>query len=376
MSSTIDLAKQLIARPSLTPDDAGCQEILCARLQQLNFNIEHLPFGNVKNIWARYGTQGPLLVFIGHTDVVPTGPLEQWAYPPFDPQIHDGMLYGRGSADMKSSIASMVVACENFITQNANFNGSIAFLITSDEEGASIDGTVKVVEVLKQRNEKVDWCLVGEPSSDEQLGDILKIGRRGSLSGKLIIYGKQGHIAYPQLADNPIHKAFLALQELITTEWDQGNEFFQPTSLQISNIHAGTGAGNVIPGEIIIDFNLRYSPLITAEYIQQITAAILEKHNLEFSLQWNHSGKPFITEKGALVKACSIAVKELAGLTPELSTIGGTSDGRFMAELGCQIVEIGPRNNTIHQINECVSVSDLEKLTEIYQRVLQILFNQ
>ena len=375
MSATIELAKQLIARPSLTPDDAGCQEILIARLKQLNFHIEPLPFGDVKNIWARYGTQGPLLVFIGHTDVVPTGPLEQWIYPPFDPQIHDGMLYGRGSADMKSSIAAMIVACENFIKQNANFKGSIAFLITSDEEGASIDGTAKVVEVLKQRNEKVDWCLVGEPSSDQQLGDILKIGRRGSLSGKLIIYGKQGHIAYPQLSDNPIHKSFLALQELVTTQWDQGNEFFQPTSLQISNIHAGTGAGNVIPGEIIIDFNLRYSPLITAEKIQQITNAILEKHKLEFSVQWNHSGRPFITEKGALVAACSKAVKDITNITPELSTIGGTSDGRFMAELGCQIVELGPRNNTIHQINECVAVDDLEKLTAIYYKVLQLLFN-
>lgn len=374
MPSTIELAKQLIARPSLNPDDAGCQEILIARLQQLNFNIEQLPFGDVKNIWARYGSEGPLLVFIGHTDVVPTGPLDQWTYPPFDPQIHDGMLYGRGSADMKSSIAAMIVACENFIKLNANFKGSIAFLITSDEEGQSIDGTAKVVEVLKQRNEKVDWCLVGEPSSDQQLGDILKIGRRGSLSGKLIIYGKQGHIAYPQLANNPIHKSFLALQELTTMQWDKGNEFFQPTSLQISNIHAGTGAGNVIPGEIQIDFNLRYSPLITAEKIQQTTAAVLEKHQLEFSLQWQHSGKPFITEKGTLVAACSEAVKTITNITPELSTIGGTSDGRFMAELGCQIVELGPRNNTIHQINECVSVSDLEKLTLIYQKLLQLLY--
>lgn len=374
MSDIIDLAKQLICRPSITPDDAGCQDILIERLSKLNFSIEHFPFGDVKNIWARYGTTEPLLVFIGHTDVVPTGPLDQWTYPPFDPQIHDGLLHGRGSADMKSSIAAMIIACEKFIAQSPQFNGSIAFLITSDEEGASIDGTAKVVEILKQRQEKVAYCLVGEPSSDQKLGDIIKIGRRGSLSGKLVIYGKQGHIAYPQLAENPIHRAMFALNELIMTQWDLGNEFFQPTSLQISNIHAGTGAGNVIPGEIYIDFNLRYSPLITAEIIQQKTKEILENYSLRYKLEWHHSGKPFITEKGELVKACIQAIETHTGTTPQLSTIGGTSDGRFMAELGCQIVELGPRNNTIHQIDECVSVADLKQLVTIYHELLRLLF--
>jgi succinyl-diaminopimelate desuccinylase len=374
MSTVIDLTQHLVACPSITPNDAGCQDILAKRLTKSNFNIEHLPFGEVKNIWARYGNSGPLLVFVGHTDVVPTGPLEQWTSAPFDPQIRDGLLYGRGAADMKGSIAAMIIACENFIKEFSDFKGSIAFLITSDEEGVSIDGTAKVVEVLKQRKEKVDWCIVGEPSSDQTLGDIIKIGRRGSLSGKLIIYGKQGHIAYPQLADNPIHKALFALNELVMTQWDLGNEFFQPTSLQISNIHSGTGAGNVIPGEIIIDFNLRYSPLITAEFIQQKFNEVLAKYNLHHSLQWHHSGKPFLTQKGQLVAACTDAIKLITGTTPQLSTIGGTSDGRFMAELGCQIAEVGPRNNTIHQINECVSVAELNQLVDIYQCILKLLF--
>lgn len=373
MSAILDLACQLIEQPSITPDDKNCQEILIRRLQKLGFAIEKLPFGQVKNFWARHGTNGPLFVFVGHTDVVPPGPLEAWTSPPFKPEVRSGFLYGRGAADMKGSVAAMMVACENFIAAHPQHKGSIAWLITSDEEGASIDGTGKVVDVLIDRKQKVDWCLVGEASSDKILGDIIKIGRRGTLSGHLTIHGRQGHVAYPQLADNPIHKALPALAELVTTVWDEGNTYFQPTSLQISNIKAGTGAGNVIPGTMDLQFNLRYSPLVTAEDLQKRIEGIFNKHHLAHTLVWHHSGKPFLTTQGELVDACSKAIKAISNVEPQLSTIGGTSDGRFMAATGCQIVEVGPCNHTIHQINECVSVAELENLEKIYRQILENL---
>lgn len=370
MPDIIELTKQLVTCPSITPDDAGCQTILGDHLQKLGFTIEQHPFGKVKNIWARYGTGQPLFVFIGHTDVVPTGPVEQWSSPPFQPEIRNGLLYGRGAADMKGSLAAMMDACEKFLAEHPKPKGSIAWLITSDEEGVSIDGTAKVVEVLQKRQEKVNWCLVGEPTCDKEFGDIAKIGRRGSLSGKIIIHGKQGHIAYPHLADNPVHRALPALSELVSTVWDKGNEFFQPTSLQISNIHAGTGAGNVIPGDLEVRFNLRYSPVITGKQIQETIDAIFYRHNLRYSLEWDHSGKPFLTSRGELVEACVKSIQDVTGLKPELSTTGGTSDGRFMAATGCQIVEFGPRNRSIHQIDEHVAVDDLIALGEVYRQIL------
>jgi succinyl-diaminopimelate desuccinylase len=373
MQPVIELAKQLIALPSITPDDAGCQTILAQRLQALGFSVEHLPFGKVKNIWARHGNAAPLLVFIGHTDVVPTGLIDQWQSHPFKPEIRDGFLYGRGSADMKGSIAAMLIACENFIAKHPQHRGAIAWLITSDEEGPSVDGTAKVAELLKQRGEKIDWCLVGEPSSAKQLGDSLKIGRRGTLSATLIIHGKQGHIAYPQLADNPIHKILPMLNELINTQWDAGYEFFQPTSLQISNIHAGTGAGNVIPGALETQFNFRYSPAVTAEQLQQRVTDLLKKYNLLFDIQWRHSGLPFLTTRGELVDACCAVIKDICNITPVLSTIGGTSDGRFIAPLGAQVVELGPCNHTIHHVNECVAVDELINLVTIYEKILEKL---
>lgn len=370
-SLLLELAQQLITRPSLTPDDAGCQDILLARLKKMQFEIELLPFMDVKNFWARRGTQGPLLVFVGHTDVVPTGPLEKWESPPFKPEIRDGLLYGRGSADMKGSLAAMIIACENFIAAHPNHKGSIAWLITSDEEGININGTPKVVEVLKQRQEKIDYCLVGEPTCHQQLGDMIKIGRRGSLSGKLIVHGKQGHIAYPHLAENPIHKSLPALDELSKTTWDEGIEFFQPTSLQISNIHGGTGAGNVIPGDLEIRFNFRYSPAVTTEFLQDKVETILKKHHLNFSLTWDHSGKSFLSPRGKLIDASVSAIQKLTDRIPELSTSGGTSDARFLAPMGCEIVEFGPCNGTIHQINECVSINDLLQLSMIYEEILK-----
>lgn len=376
MTDVIKLAEQLINCPSITPDDAGCQNILQVRLKKLDFKIEEMPFGEVKNFWARRGTQGPLFVFAGHTDVVPPGPLEQWQTPPFEANIRNDFLYGRGAADMKGGIAAMMIACENFMAKHPDHQGSIAWLITSDEEGPSIDGTAKVVEKLKQRGEKPEWCLVGEATCEQQLGDIIKIGRRGTLSGKLIIYGKQGHIAYPQIAMNPIHKFSSALNELTNIQWDSGNEFFQPTSLQFSNINSGTGAGNVIPGELHAQFNFRYSPLVTAEELQERLEMILKKYELNYSLTWQHSGKPFLTPRGELAELAAKAVAEITGVTPIFSTSGGTSDGRFIAELGTQIIELGPRNKTIHQINECVAVSDLVELSKIYERLLELLFNR
>ncbi len=374
MSATLDLAKQLISIPSVTPDDLGCQKIIADRLSLIGFKIEHLRFGEVDNLWARFGTQSPLFVFAGHTDVVPTGPLEQWRNDPFTPTIVNDVMTARGSADMKSSIAAMVCACEEFLANNKEINGSIAFLITSDEEGPAIDGTVKVLEYLASNNEKIDWCLVGEPSSTNTVGDVIKNGRRGSFSGDLTIHGVQGHIAYPHLAKNPIHLFAGALQDLCDEVWDNGNDFFPPTSFQISNIHGGTGASNVIPGDLNVQFNLRFSTEITDQQIKQRIEAILNKHQQEYTINWSLSGQPFLTSGGELVEAAKQAIKSVCNIETELSTAGGTSDGRFIAPTGAQVVELGPVNESIHKIDENINIVELEKLTEVYTEILKRLF--
>ena len=373
MSETLELASELIRRKSVTPDDGGCQSLMRQRLESIGFNSEDQNFGEVTNFWARRGNDAPLLVFAGHTDVVPAGPLTEWESDPFTPQIRDGLLYGRGAADMKGSLAAMVTACEAFVKDHPNHQGSIGFLITSDEEGPSINGTVKVVECLQARAEKIDWCLVGEPSSTHQLGDVIKNGRRGSLNGKLTVHGKQGHVAYPHLAANPIHLAAPALAELAATEWDQGNDHFPTTSFQVANIHAGTGAENVIPGELQLQFNLRYSTELDEQQIRQRVIKLLDRHKLAYDIDWRLSGKPFLTPAGELVDAASTAIREIQGIDSELSTSGGTSDGRFIAPTGAQVLELGPLNATIHQVNECVSVDDLDKLSRIYQRIMENL---
>jgi succinyl-diaminopimelate desuccinylase len=373
MSETLTLAKQLIARRSVTPDDAGCQEIMIARLEALGFAVERLRFGDVHNFWARRGNSAPLYAFAGHTDVVPTGPEEKWSHPPFEPTIKNGMLYGRGAADMKGSLAAMITACERFIGEHPDHNGSIGFLITSDEEGPAVDGTVKVVAHLEARGEKMTGCLVGEPTSNAIVGDVIKNGRRGSLGGKMVVRGKQGHVAYPHLAKNPIHVAAPALTELVAQAWDQGNQFFPATSFQISNIHAGTGATNVIPGELEVWFNFRFSTEVTAEILQQRVEAVLGKHGLDYELQWELSGQPFLTPSGELVEAAIAAVEKVIGVTPELSTSGGTSDGRFIAPTGAQVLELGPLNATIHQIDERVGVEDLDRLSDMYRHILEKL---
>jgi succinyl-diaminopimelate desuccinylase len=370
MSDTLELAKDLIARASVTPEDAGCQDTMIRRLEAIGFRVERLRFGAVDNFWARRGDQAPLLAFAGHTDVVPTGPRERWQSDPFTPTERDGLLYGRGAADMKGSLAAMVTACERFVAAHPGHRGSIGFLITSDEEGPSVDGTIKVVEWLEARNEKIDWCLVGEPSSNRVLGDIIKNGRRGSLGGKLRVLGKQGHVAYPHLADNPVHRLAPALAELCALEWDQGNEHFPPTSLQVSNLHAGTGADNVIPGEVEVWFNLRFSTEQTEAGIRARIEALLDRHGLHYELQWKLSGHPFLTPAGELVEAVRGAIREVCGLETELSTSGGTSDGRFIAPTGAQVVELGPLNATIHQIDECVACADLDRLSAIYEGML------
>ncbi len=372
-SATLKLLKELIARRSLTPDDAGCQQLIAKRLEPLGFKIEHLRYGDVDNLWARRGTQAPLFVFAGHTDVVPTGPLDQWRSDPFTPTLRDGYLYGRGAADMKGGIAAMVTAVERFVKQHPTHPGSIAFLITSDEEGPSINGTVKVVEHLEARKEKMDWCLIGEPTCVKTVGDTIKNGRRGSLTGKLVVHGTQGHVAYPHLALNPIHVFSNALAELCAEQWDQGNEFFPPTTFQISNMHAGTGADNVIPGDLEIVFNLRFSTELTPEKIKQRVHALLDKHALKYDLAWRLSGQPFLTPKGALVQAARSAIKEIAGIEAEISTSGGTSDGRFIAPTGAQVLELGVANTTIHKLNECVKLDELDALSAIYQRILEKL---
>jgi succinyl-diaminopimelate desuccinylase len=369
-SATITLATELISRASVTPEDAGCQPLMCERLETIGFKVTHLRFGNIDNFWAVHGESGPILAFAGHTDVVPTGPIEQWASHPFKPEIRDGMLYGRGAADMKGSLAAMVVACENFVAQHPNHSGRIAFLITADEEGIAINGTVKVMDYLQEQGEHIDWCVVGEPSSTNETGDVIKNGRRGSLGCVMTVNGIQGHVAYPHLADNPIHRAAPALAELAATTWDNGNDFFPATSFQISNINSGTGATNVIPGNLSATFNFRFSTELTANLIKQRTAEILAKHGLDYQLDWRLSGQPFLTSAGSLIDAVKAAIKSTTGLDTELSTAGGTSDGRFIAPTGSQLVELGPVNATIHKTDECVKVDDLNVLTNIYQQVL------
>jgi len=370
MSATLDLSIDLISRASVTPEDKGCQQVLADRLSAIGFSIEHLRFDDTNNIWARRGTQSPVLAFAGHTDVVPTGPEESWTSHPFKPEIRDGLLYGRGTADMKGSIAAFVTACERFVSEHSDHQGSIAFLITSDEEGPATGGTVKVVETLEARGEKIDWCIVGEPTSTDKVGDIVRNGRRGSMNGYLTVQGKQGHIAYPHLAENPIHLLTPALTELCAIEWDQGNEDFPPTSFQVSNLNSGTGVTNVIPGTAELVFNFRYSTEVTHEQLQQRVQAILDTYHFNYDLKWNLSGKPFRTATGDLVDAVKSSIKAVTGYETELSTSGGTSDGRFIAPTGAQVIELGPINATIHQVNECVSVSDLDTLSDIYQAIL------
>ncbi len=380
MPSTLDLAIDLIRRPSVTPLDAGCQDLLSARLAALGFRIEHLRFGDVDNCWARFGEREPLFAFAGHTDVVPPGPPEQWQSPPFAAEIRDGWLYGRGAADMKSSLAAMVIACERFLAACPQPRGSIALLLTSDEEGPAVDGTVKVVDLLEARGEKIRWCLVGEPTSSSQLGDTLKTGRRGSLNGQLRLRGTQGHVAYPHLAQNPIHALGPILTALTDEVWDQGDDFFPPTSFQVSNVRSGTGAVNVIPGDLELWFNFRFSPALTVDQIQERTRLIVETGLLneeiktgqvfQYALEWNLSGPPFFTAPGELVAAATAAVQAATGLTPELSTSGGTSDGRFIAPTCAQVIELGPSNATIHKIDERIAVADLERLSHIYQDIL------
>jgi succinyl-diaminopimelate desuccinylase len=373
MNETLALSKALINRNSVTPEDAGCQKLLCDRLEPIGFKVENMRFDDVDNIWLRRGTERPLLCFAGHTDVVPTGPVKDWNSDPFNAEIRDGLLYGRGAADMKSSIAAFTIASERFVKDFPDHKGSISYLITSDEEGPSINGTVKVIEALEARNEKIDWCLVGEPSSKDTLGDVIKNGRRGSLNGYLTIYGQQGHVAYPHLANNPMHLAAPMLAELVEMEWDKGNEFFPPTTFQISNINSGTGATNVIPGQADLIFNFRFSTEVTADQLKQRVANLLEKHSLNVELKWVLSGVPFLTAEGELVAAAVESIKEVTGTDTELSTSGGTSDGRFIAPTGAQVLELGPRNATIHQVNECVEVDDLEPLEEIYYRIMKKL---
>ena len=373
MEKTLSLCCELIRRESVTPEDAGCQALMMAHLEPLGFACSELPFGEVSNFWAERGTDGPILVFAGHTDVVPTGPPERWATPPFEPTLCDGKLFGRGAADMKASLAAMLVACEEFVAAHPEHPGRIGFLITSDEEGPAADGTVRVVQHLQDQGKAIDWCLVGEPSSSSALGDVIKNGRRGSLGAVLTIKGVQGHIAYPHLADNPIHRALPALHALASETWDQGNEFFPPTSLQISNINGGTGATNVIPGTVEVQFNFRFSTEVTEQQLRQRTQDILQAEQLEYDLRWHLSGQPFLTPSGALVEAAVDAIRDVTGLQTQLSTAGGTSDGRFIAPTGAQVVEIGPINATIHKLDEEVLVADLPRLAAIYKGILERL---
>jgi succinyl-diaminopimelate desuccinylase len=376
MEKTLALSCELISRPSITPEDAGCQQLMMERLSAIGFHCTALRFGVVENFWAERGDSGPILVFAGHTDVVPTGPLDQWRSPPFEPTVIDGVLYGRGAADMKGSLAAMLVACEEFVAAHPDHNGRIGFLITSDEEGEAVNGTVRVIQHLQEQGKPIDWCLVGEPSSTAALGDVIKNGRRGSLGAVLTVRGTQGHIAYPHLADNPIHRALPALHALTAEVWDQGNEFFPPTSMQVSNINGGTGATNVIPGTLQVQFNFRFSTEVTEAELRQRTEAILDAHGLDYELRWSLSGQPFLTASGALVDATVASINAVTGLTPELSTAGGTSDGRFIAPTGAQVVEVGPVNATIHKLNEEVLAQDLPKLAAIYRGILERLLLQ
>ena len=370
---TLELAKQIIACHSVTPEDGGCMDIIGARLAPLGFTLEYINRNGVTNLWARRGTQAPLFVFAGHTDVVPTGPLDKWTSPPFAPEIRDGMLYGRGTADMKSSLAASVTAVEAFLAAHPEFPGSLGFLLTSDEEGDATDGTVAVVEVLKARGESIDFCIIGEPTSVDTLGDMIKNGRRGSLSGVLTVKGIQCHIAYPEKGRNPIHEAAPALAELAATEWDEGNEYYQPTSWQISNIHGGTGATNVVPGSVEIKFNFRFSTASTPEGLQSRLCAVLDKHKLDYDIKWTLGARPFLTGRGPLADAATAAIREVCGIETELSTTGGTSDGRFIADICKQMLEIGPVNATSHKIDECITVDSFPKLSTIYGRILEQL---
>lgn len=375
-SDTIKLLIDLVQRDSVTPQDKGCQELIGTRLRQYGFNLESIPANGVSNLWARRGNEAPLMVFAGHTDVVPTGNPDNWTSPPFAAQIVDGHLVGRGAADMKGGVAAMVTAIEHFIASNENHLGSIAVLLTSDEEGPAVDGTRAVIERLQNRNETIDYCIVAEPTSTTTLGDVIRHGRRGSLGGKLIVKGKQGHVAYPHLADNPIHRVMPMLAELVSITWDKGNDHFPPTSLQISNIHAGTGASNVIPSDVTIDFNLRYSPESTIEQIKSALQTLCEKHQLAYEIDWHDSAHPFITSPGTLTDAVQQAIREESGISAILDTGGGTSDGRFIAPTGAQVIEFGPINATIHQVDERVSCKDIDALTRIYESVLHQLLGK
>ena len=372
-SLVLTLLKELVRRRSITPNDAGCQALLINRLENLGFQCEVMIFDDTTNLWARRGTERPLFCYAGHTDVVPTGPEENWTYPPFQPTIDAGLLYGRGTADMKSGIAAFMVALEQFIKQHQDHNGSIALLITSDEEGPFINGTTRVIDTLEARNEKIDFCIVGEPSSTEKIGDTIKNGRRGSLTADLTFLGIQGHVAYPHLVENPIHTCVPALNELTRIEWDQGNQYFPPTSFQITNFNSGTGASNVVPAAAQVQCNFRYSTELTAAQIIARVENVLQKHNLNYQIHWTYNGSPFITQPGSLTDAVSAAIFEVNGLTTELSTSGGTSDARFIAPTGAQVVEVGPSNKTIHKVNECVRVTDLEELVDIYKVTLEKL---
>jgi succinyl-diaminopimelate desuccinylase len=371
MNATVELAEQLIRRASITPDDKGCQRLVGKRLNAAGFQTETLQFGDVTNLWARHGASKPLFVFLGHTDVVPTGPREQWTHDPFEPVIRDGRLFGRGAADMKGSVAAMVVALERFVKEHPEHGGSVALLLTSDEEGPALDGTVRVMETLGARGEKIDWCLVGEPSSVEQLGDMVKVGRRGSLGGSVKVKGVQGHVAYPHRCANPVHLFAPALAEIVSTQWDQGNEQFPPTTFQVSNVSAGTGASNVVPGDLSVMFNFRYSTESNAESLKHRFNTILGAHALEFEIVWEEGGaEPFLTQRGPFVEAVCEAIKMTTGLTTVCSTEGGTSDGRFVAPTGAQVVELGPTNASIHQIDENVGVDELAGLSSIYELIL------
>ncbi|MBK8816417.1 MAG: succinyl-diaminopimelate desuccinylase [Methylococcaceae bacterium] len=370
MSNTLELLKDLIRRPSITPKDEGCQDVLVERLLPLGFTEERLNFADTQNIWLRRGTAAPLFVFLGHTDVVPPGPLDAWQSPPFEPTLKDGKLYGRGAADMKGGIAAFMTAVERFIGDHPEHKGSIAVMMTSDEEGIATNGVVKVVEVLEARNEKIDWCLVGEPSSDKKVGDVIRVGRRGSLNAKLTVKGIQGHVAYPELAENPIHTFAPALNALTEELWDTGNDYFPPTSLQVSNIQGGTGAENIIPGSVEVLFNLRFCTELDEQIIKQRTHAILDKYGFEYEIQWRLSGNPFLTEKGELINATHAAIKAVTGYETKDDTGGGTSDGRFIAPTGAQVIELGPLNESIHKINENIDINDLDVLSEIYEKIL------
>ena len=372
-TETLTLAMALIAQPSVTPNDHGCQPLLISRLTAMGFQIETLRFGETDNFYAVYGQHGPLICFAGHTDVVPAGDESSWTSPPFVPTQRNGYLYGRGAADMKSSIAAFVTACERLLAAQPDLPIRLAFLITSDEEGDGFDGTKRVVETLQNRGEHIDYCIVGEPTAVTKVGDMIKNGRRGSLSGTLVIHGKQGHVAYPHLASNPVHLTATALAELVNTHWDDGNSYFPPTGFQISNIHAGTGAGNVIPADMTVQFNFRFSTESTAESLQQRVEAILDQHDLNYDLQWSLSGEPFLTTAGKLTDAAQAAIQSVCGISTELSTTGGTSDGRFIKAIATELIELGPVNATIHQIDECVNVTDIAQLSAIYEKIIKIL---